>query len=80
MKANTEGYDGQLSPISVREQRIAKARRVFGLNNPKIDRVDQADQAAAEDHRTIDVNKVLQLLHHPEEMVVRKALQRFHFK
>lgn len=66
------------SPVTVREQRVAKARRIFGLNKPQRDRGDQADQATAEDHRTTDVSKVLQLLMSLDDSVIRKALQRLH--
>ena len=68
-----------MSQLSVREQRIAKARRVLGLK-AQHDRGDQADQTAAEDHRTTDVAKVMQLLHSNEDSVLRKALQRLHIK
>ena len=50
------------------------------MHKPKATRGDQTDHAAAEDHRTIDVSKVLQLLHSSDEAVVRKALQRLHVK
>ena len=43
-------------------------------------RGDQADQPAARDHRITDVGKVLQLLHDPNEVVVRNALQLLHVK
>ena len=43
-------------------------------------RGDQANQAAADDHRTRDVSKVLRLIHCPEESVARGALQRLHVK
>ena len=75
-----DGWADKLSPVTVREQRVARAREVLGLNKPKQDRGDQADQAAAEDHRHIDVSKVLQLLRSQDESVIRKALQRLHVK
>ena len=48
-------FNDRLSPITVRERRIAKARQVFGVNKKLEERGNQADQAAAEDHRTTDV-------------------------
>ena len=79
-EAENDGYIDRLSPITAREQRIAKARQVFCLNRKHEDRGDQADQAAAEDHRSTDVTKALQLLRSPDEAVLRKALQRLHVK
>ena len=75
-----EGSIDTLSPVTVREQRVARARQFLGLNKPKQDRGDQVDQAAAEDHRTTDVSKVLQLLRGSDDSVIRKALQRLHVK
>lgn len=68
-----------LSPINIREQRVAKARRALGLKSQR-DRGDQADQAAAEDDRTTDVNTALQLLHSQDEGVIRKVLRRLRVK
>ena len=39
---------------------------------------DQADQATAEDHRTTDVAKALQLLHGQDDAIIRNVLQRLH--
>lgn len=64
----------------VRERRIAKARRVFGLDGQQQDRGYQVDQAAAEDHRTTDASNVLQLLRHPDDAAARETLQRLHVK
>ena len=77
-----DGFTDQLSPVSVREQRVAKARRVLGLkaSHQQVDRGDQADAGAAEDHRTTDITKVLQALHHNDDSIVRKAIQRLHIK
>ena len=55
-------------------------RRELGLLKPKAERGDQADQAAAENHRTIDVSKVLQLLRSEDESVIRKVQLRLHVK
>ena len=66
--------------VTVREQRIAKARRAFGLNKDNHPRGDQTDQAAAEDHGMTDVANALQLLSPPGEATARKALQRLHDK
>ena len=74
------GYTGKLSPITAREQRVTKARRILGLNEQQQDRGDQTDQAAAEDHTTTDVAKALRLLFHAGEPIARTALQRFHVK
>lgn len=74
-----EGYIDLLSPIIVREQRIAKTRKVLGFEQQH-DRADQADQGVAEDHRILDVAKVLRLLQSEDESVSRKVLQRFHVK
>ena len=79
-EAENDGSIGRLCPITIREQRIAKTRRVLGLNKEHEDRGDQADQAAAEDHRTTDVTTALQLLRSSEEATIRKALQRHHVK
>ena len=76
---DNDGFIDRRSPITVREQRIAKARRVLGLKEQE-DRGDQADQAAAEDHRTTYVTKVLQLLRSSDEATIRKTLQRLHVK
>ena len=76
---DNDGYDDPLSRVTVREQRVAKARRIFGLKSQR-SRGDQADQAAAEDHSTTVVNKVLQSPHHPEQSAARKALHRLHVK
>ena len=75
-----DGYVYRLPSIAVRERRIARARRVFGLYKQHQDRGDQADQAASEDHRSIDVSKVLQSLGSSDESVIRKALNIFHVK
>ena len=48
--------------------------------NKHEDRGDQADHAAAEGHRTIDVTDVLQLLRSDDESVSCKVLQRVHVK
>ena len=74
-----EGDTDPLSPIIVREQRIAKARTVLGLKRQR-DRGDQADHGVAEDHRTTDVAKVLQLFHSQDDSALRKALQWLHVK
>ena len=58
---------------------VSSARKVLGLKSQQ-DRADQADQGAAEDHRTTDVTKVLQLLQSQDDSVLRKALQRLHIK
>ena len=71
------GYVDPLSPIPVREQRVAKARRALGFN-AQVDREDQADQAAVQDHRTIDVATLMQLLHSQDDGVSREALHIFH--
>ena len=78
--ADNDGFEDRLSPVIVREQRVAKARRIFGLNEPQRSRGDHADQKAADDHRTIDVAKVLQSLHHADDSAVRRAFQRLHVK
>lgn len=70
-----DGYLSRSSPVTVREQRVAKPRRIVGFNKPQRSSGDQAGQAAAEDHRITEVSEVLQLLRHPEGAVVRKALQ-----
>ena len=75
-----DGWQDQSSPVTAREQRVARARRVFGPSKPKQDRGDQADQAAAEDHRTTDVSKMLNLFRSEDDPVIRKALQRLHIK
>lgn len=75
-----EGLNDKFSPVTIREQRVARARQLLGLTELKQDRGDQVDQAVAEDHRTIDVSKVLQLLRSPGDRVIRKALQRLHVK
>lgn len=75
-----DGEDGctdPFSPISVWEERIAKARGAFGLKQNH-NRGDQADQGAVEDHRVTDVAKVLQLLNFEEDSVLLKAIQRLH--
>lgn len=46
-----DGWGDKLSPPTFREQRVARAREVLVFNEPKQDRGDQANQAAAEDHR-----------------------------
>ena len=79
-EAENDGFIDRLSHIFVREQRIAKARQVLGLNKELEERGDQADQAAAEERITTDVTKVLQLLRSPEEVTIRKAFQRLHVK
>ena len=71
-------YLDKLAPVTIREQRVARARRILGLNKSQQDRGDQTDQAAAEDHRTTDVSKVLRLLWGPDGSIIRKALQRLH--
>ena len=53
---------------------------MLDLNKPKHDRGNQVDQAAAEDHRHIDVSKVLQQFRSEDDSVIRKALQRLHVK
>ena len=73
-----DGSEDRLSPITVREQRVACARKVFGLHKDRVDRGDQAGQNVAENHRTTDVAKVLHLLHSAGDAAVRKALQRLH--
>ena len=72
---DTYGYWNRLFPVLVREQRVVKDRRIFGLNKPRHSR---DDQAAAEDHGTIDISKVLQLFRHPDDAIVREALRRLH--
>ena len=72
-----EGYADLLSPISIREQRIARARGVLGFKQHH-DRGVQADPGAAEGHRTTGVAKVLQLLHSQDDPALREALQRLH--
>lgn len=75
-EGDNDGHLGWLSPVAVRGQRVAKARRILGLNEEQHCRGDKADQRAAEDLRTTDVSNVLQILHHLDEFVVRKAFQR----
>ena len=75
-----EGLIGKSSLVTVREQRVARARQLLGSNKPKQDRGDQVDQAAAGEHRTTDVPKVLQLLRSFHDSVIRKALGRLHVK
>ena len=72
-----DGHEYGLSPINVRERRVARARRVLWLKSQH-SRGDQADEVAAEDHRTTDVAKGLPVLHRTDEAVTRKALQRLH--
>lgn len=69
----------QLSPISIREQRIARAREVLGLKQQH-DRGDRADHGAARVYRATDGAKALQLLNSQDGRVLRKALQRLHVK
>ena len=75
-----DGVEDKLSPITIREQRVARARTTFGPHKDRIDRGDQVNQTAACDHRTTDVAKVLQFLHSADDSVARKALQRLHVK
>ena len=70
MEEDNDGFDVKLSPVTVREQREARARKLLGLNN-KADRGDRADQAAAEDHRTTDVAKVFQQFRSEDDSVIR---------
>ena len=74
-----EGCTDPLSPISNREQRIARARKFLGLKQQH-DRGDQADQGAAEDRRTTGEAKVLQLFHSTDGSVLRNTMQRLHVK
>ena len=79
----TQDIDGlldRLSPVTVRGQRVAKARRILCLNKGHHPRGGQADQAAAEDHIITIVSKALQLLRHPDESIAREALHRLHVK
>ena len=75
-----DGYSDRLALLIFREQRIANARRALGLTKPKHARGDQADQAAAEYHRTIDVVEALQLFSSEGDGVIGKVLQRLHVK
>ena len=75
-----DGWDGNLSPVTVREQRVARARKLFGFTMPKQDLGDQVDQAVAAHHRTMDVPKVRQLPRNEDDSVIRKALQLLHVK
>lgn len=72
-----DGHDDPISPVNVREQRVAKARRVLGLKSQRSSG-DQADQVATNEDRTTDVHKALQILHSREELVIGRALQRLH--
>lgn len=82
LEDDNDGFIGQLSPVTVYEQRIAKAWQALGLKSgsQQNGRCDQACQVAAEDHITTDVATALRLLHDSDEVVVRKALQRLHVK
>ena len=80
LEEDNEGSDDNLSPFTVREQRVARARRFLGLHEPKHLRGDQVDRAVAEDHRTTDVSKVLQLLRSFDVSVIREVLQHLHVK
>ena len=71
---DNDGCLDGLSPVIVLEQRVAKARRILGFHKPQHSRGDRAEQAVAEDHRTTDVSKVLQLLRHQGGAAVREAL------
>lgn len=77
---DNDGFLGRSFPITVREQRVARARRVFGPRAQLQERGDQVDQAAAEDHTITDVSKALQSVRPPDDSVGRKALQRLHVK
>ena len=68
-----------MSPIPVREQRIAQTRGILGYKRQH-DRGDQVDQGAAGDHRTTDVVNVLQLLFSNDGSALRKALHMLHVK
>ena len=68
LEEDKERHDDPSSPVSIREQRITKTRRVLGLKQQR-GRADQADQVAAEDLRTTDVNEALQLLHGRDDTV-----------
>ena len=73
-------YEDRLSPVIVREQRVAKARRIFGLNQVQHSRGDQVHQMEAKHKRTTDASNVLQLLHHADELVVGNDFLRLHVK
>ena len=79
---NQLSYDDKLSPITVCERRVARARRSLGLKpfKDQRNRGDQTDQATAGDHRTTDINNGFKLFPHPEQSVVRTALQRLRVK
>ena len=74
------GYEDGLFPITVCEQRVAKARGIVCLNIPQHSIGDRVGHGAAEDHRTTHVVKVFRSLHHADEAAVRAALHRLHVK
>lgn len=72
LEEDSDGLEDPSFPVSIREQRIVRARRVLEFKQQR-DRADQVDHVVAEDHGTTDVNEVLQLLQSQDDIVFRKA-------
>ena len=59
--SDDQGTADPLAPQTVRDKRVAAARKILGLKPEKEfkDASDQSDHSAAEERRTMDTRKVL---------------------
>ena len=75
-------YTNTLSPVVIREQHVAKARRIFGVKSgaQQYTRDDPADNDVAEHRKGRNAIKVLQQLHSQHRSAVCKAFQRLYVK